>query len=76
LQEEVPPGPSAVPNAFTTPTYQMYGSLLATRITLKSVKEVMRLGGMRKELLEEDKFIAKTSADMIQQKAETDATLK
>jgi hypothetical protein len=76
LQEEVPSGPSAIPNAFTAPKDQMYAILIATPITLESVKEVMRLSGMQKELLEEAKFIVKASSYIIQQKAETEATLK
>ena len=44
----------------------MFGTLLATPIMLDRVKEVTKLDGMRKELLQEAKYIAEASAKLNQ----------
>jgi hypothetical protein len=64
LQQEFPPGTSTAPNPFQTPEDKMFGTLLATPITLDHVKEVTKFDGMWKELLQEAKCIAEASAKL------------
>ena len=75
-QQELPPGTSTTPNPYSTPADQMYGKVLATPITLDRVREVSNLDEMRKELLEEAKYIAEASAKIQETEAAAEATLK